>query len=202
MKKLMLILCSVMLVLGTVGGANAVPTTWTDHIDFEPDVDIPPTHSYYHDIGDGENGFSSWLMGGDDTIDSFSLQLGVYDDNVGHTTRELVFVDWNLVWQETQHPDGDETGYVSFGLESQEIAFGNDSASYAGDLWGGLDIYHDGTLNVSVSATDGDFYLGSSTLTVNGDDGTAPVPEPSTIMLMGVGLLGLVGFSRRRFKKS
>lgn len=30
----------------------------------------------------------------------------------------------------------------------------------------------------------------------------APVPEPSTILLMGIGLLGLVGYSRKRAKKS
>ena len=30
----------------------------------------------------------------------------------------------------------------------------------------------------------------------------APVPEPSTILLMGIGLLGLVGYNRKRSKKS
>ncbi len=34
------------------------------------------------------------------------------------------------------------------------------------------------------------------------DTSTAPVPEPSTILLMGIGLLGLVGYSRKRSKKS
>ena len=40
----------------------------------------------------------------------------------------------------------------------------------------------------------------TSTLTVQGAE-TAPVPEPSTILLMGAGLLGLVGFNRKRFSK-
>ena len=31
--------------------------------------------------------------------------------------------------------------------------------------------------------------------------GSTPVPEPSTILLMGAGLLGLVGYNRKRFSK-
>lgn len=32
--------------------------------------------------------------------------------------------------------------------------------------------------------------------------GTAPVPEPATIILMGTGLLGIAGIGRKKLKKS
>jgi hypothetical protein len=31
--------------------------------------------------------------------------------------------------------------------------------------------------------------------------GAAPVPEPSTILLVGTGLLGIIGFGRKRLNK-
>jgi hypothetical protein len=47
----------------------------------------------------------------------------------------------------------------------------------------------------------GILYLGGSKFTLDYENGTAPVPEPSTMLLLGAGLLGLVGYNRRRASK-
>lgn len=200
MKKFLL--AASVLLVGMVGSASAAPFTWTDTINFTPDILIPPTYSYFHDIGDGPDGFASFLDGGNDTISSFELQLAVYDDNLSSTERQLKWVNWSLQWVNVVKPDGTENGGVTFGLGFYPLTFGSGANTYTGNFGGTVDIFHDGTLNVSVFSTGGDFYLDSSRLVVNGDNGTAPVPEPGTLLLMGTGLAGLVAVRRRKTRKA
>jgi hypothetical protein len=194
------------LLLGAAASAQAIPVTWTDTIDFTPDIRIPPPHTYFHDISDGPDGFSSFLTGGDDTITGFQLELSLYDDNIG-----LPIFGWESCglfcweWVITGFtPDGTETARVGFGLDGHVYDFSSPSEVYNGNILGVVDIFQDGTLNVSISNRElfnntyhGDFYLDSSRLTVFGDNGLAAVPAPSVIALLGVGLAGL-GFTRRR----
>ncbi len=167
----------------------AVPTTWTDIKDFNPDILITANQpfSYTHDITDGPNGFNGVLMGngGDDVIYSYSLSVALHDDGGLYDGAEIAFIDQpgllgdSVVWN---------FNYVN---------------TYGWSLAGLVQLNLTGTLKVTVSSWYGDFFLDSSTLIAKGDNGvsTAPVPEPATMLLLGAGLLSIAGFSRKRFRK-
>jgi hypothetical protein len=67
--------------------------------------------------------------------------------------------------------------------------------AFAGTLFGEAQIESLGSLTVAVAALWGDFYVGGSTLTVNGQ--RKSVPEPGTLALFGAALLGF-GLMRRK----
>ncbi len=183
MKKLLMFLCTVTFVLGVVGSANAIPITWTDKIDFTPDIYISwfGSKSYTHDISDGADGYKGILMGGDDYLTGYSLIVELYDDGGCWDWCELAYVD---------QPGFIADGFYNFNYSNITLGW-----SFAGLV----SLSTDGQMEVSINSWWGDFYLDSSTLIAYGDNegGAMPVPEPATMFLMGVGLLAIGNLGKR-----
>ena len=184
MKKIMSLV--VVLLFCWLGTANAAPytwTTWTDYIDFDKDIYMTggDEFTYTHDLTD--DGFDT-IWGGELVLD-YTLTLEMYDDD----DRRLDGLEFAWV---------DQPGFFGDGLYNFSLS----STSFGPSLVGWLSVNILGTLDVTVQAYDtqfgaGDFYIASSTLEASGY-GHEPVPEPGTMLLMGLGLAGIVGARRRR----
>ncbi len=146
-------------------------------------------------------GFTIWLDVSDDfTLDSGAnlgdaipepLNLGWGQDNfdvVGGETLRMGFSDQDNLFLGLSNPlvDGtllsfDYTGVVE-GLALAQI--------FSGDLVP-VDFFAEGTITLSSFTDTNITFLGP------GDIG-GPVPIPSTVLLLGSGLIGLIGIRRRR----
>ena len=169
------ILAAVALCAAAIGGtANAGPAVWTDYVDFVPDklvVAYQPV-VFNHTL----EGFNTAT----DSISSYSLKFDLYDDR-DNALEIALFSQLGAIL-----PSLDNTFFNLSGTE------------YGGwTIAGRAQLQTTGTLTVAITSLLGDFYLGSSTLTVKGDKGS--VPEPGTLVMLGSGIVAAAAGLRRKF---
>jgi hypothetical protein len=158
---------------------QATPATWVDNIDFNPDqyIAAKTAFSYTHDIRD--DGFQPLQ----DIVYGYSLSVDLFDNPATVATKKIALVD-------VPGTLGDK---VYFDLSGQEFG-GWSLAGYAQLALTGL-------YDVTIRSLSGDFFLGSSTLVVRGDDRHS-VPEPGAIALLLLGVLGAAWAWRSRLSKT
>ncbi len=179
MNKILGSLFGLFLLFMFAGNASAAPMTWTETLDWNPNKYLFSDFAYTHDIKN--DGFIGYLQGGDDLVLTYTLSIALYDDN--DNRREKVVID---------QPGWTADRRYNFNLEVQELGW---------SVFGVVSLNIDGTIDINLNNIKGDYYLDYSTIVASGDDGyesCTPVPEPTTGILFGIGILGLAAISRRK----
>jgi PEP-CTERM motif len=166
--------------VGLAGTANAafVPTTWTDTIAGSNQLVTAQTPVVYtHNLADNTS-FRPLT----DLITDFSLSVNLKDDN-----------DSAGEWATVKVADVLGLGNTySFDFTSPNFTHGS-------TLLGLIELNVLGTLSVTIKALGtSDFYFGGSKLVAAGLQDTHQVPEPETLAMFGIGLVGVAAAARRR----
>lgn len=183
MKKLLSIISSAMVLCFLAGAAWAVPITFEDerHIDPYWPVYTGNPCSYTHNIID-----DGYLPGTDTLLSAFLIQDVVDQYHSGDP------------WMRLQIYDGAADAFVNVGTYKVGFSFINVNLSgYLNDIkespWD--------EIHFKAWTTGDAFLFRDSYLIVNVDRPvTAPIPEPTAILLLGLGMIGLAGV-RRKFKR-
>jgi hypothetical protein len=167
--------------VGLAGTANAafVPATWTDSVAGTVKVNDGASYSYTHDLTD--NGFRPLT----DLITDFSLSISLFDDQDRAGEKATIEV-------------ADVLGLGN----SYSFNFSTNNFNHGTTLLGLIELNALGTLSVTINSVYGDFYFGGSKLVAAGLQDTRQVPEPETLAMFGIGLVGVAAAARRRKAKN
>ena len=192
MKKLLLLLCAILLIFGLVGSAGATVLTFDDVMD-----PMPATNARLPNGYGGLNWNNFWV------INSKWDQSGGIGYTTGVKSPDYVAANYK---GEVSSAGGGVFNFLGAYLTSAHDA--PNSAVITGYLGPDL-VYQTDPLILTVVATEHDFgtaFYGIDRLTFSStsqfvmDNVTYnPVPEPATMLLLGFGLIGMTVIGRKRF---
>lgn len=179
MKKIYVLLSLFLVVLGAVGTASAIP--YTDSYN--------AGHKYM-------SGSLLGLLNGANSEVTWTFDIT--DSGFNPVTQDVTSASVALHLQDDSGLDFLEFAHLNVGTNNfyWEVNTG-DSVFGINSL---ISLSDTGTVVATLRALLGDFYFNSADLYAEGTapSATAPVPEPTVLLLFGTGLVGLCFVTRRR----
>ena len=190
MKKILMVVSAMMVISGMVGDASAL--TFKDTKNLNTIIGEGPgaqliwedTYTYTHETP--KDFEVPWDKVNSATLDITGYLINENDDTVSIQNK----------WIGTLTPGGEYGHILWYSWDNPSISSFDIASTFTSWSTGAP---FEVTITANGEFLDGILELSTSTFTLDYDNDVAPVPEPSTILLLGAGLLGLTGFRRKRF---